>query len=241
MSLNSAVVAHRKSPAHALDFFPTPPWAVRALLFEVLVRFWGQELGRAWEPACGAGHCAVALADGFEDVFTSDVHDWGFGEVRDLDFCMAQRTMTPWPIDWVITNPPFALASNFVLRAFDIAQRGVAMLLRLQWWETEGRYHTFFGPHAGIRPVLVAIFSERVPMIEEVWDPEASTATAYAWFIFQTDGEHPVIPSVPGFTPTCHFPPGMAAKYSRPSDEALATRGEAKRRAKARKASAGDR
>lgn len=233
LTSNPAVMASRLSPSSALDFYPTPPWAVRALLFEVLVPLFAAQ-GNAWEPACGAGHCVIPLGEHFDQVFASDVHDWGFGDDRALDFSMASRDLAPFPIDWVITNPPFVLASSFVLRAFEIAQNGVAMLLRLQWWESEGRYETFFAPYAPYRPALVAVFSERVPMIEGVWDPEASTASAYAWFIWQPDTA-PLIPAALGLTPTIHFAPNMALKYYRPEDEALASRGTAKERARIRK------
>ena len=235
MALNSAVVAHRKSPANALDFYPTPPWATRALLHEIVEPLYGSEFGSAWEPACGAGHCALPLGEDFESVFATDVHDWGYGDIRDFDFTMARRENAPGEIDWIITNPPFVRALEFVQRGFEIARCGVAMLLRLQWIESEGRYDTVFGPDAPYAPDLICPFSERVPMIEGVWDPEASTASAYAWFVFRPQDRvyKTVMPK--GIHATRPIPPGMADKYARPQDEALACRGEAKRRAALRK------
>lgn len=38
-----------------------------------------------------------------------------------------------------------------------------------------------------IPPSIVAVFCERVPMVKGRWDPDASTATAYAWFIWFCD------------------------------------------------------
>lgn len=233
----SAVMASRRAPSIAsrLNFFPTPPWAMRALLHEVLLRRLILKFRprSAWEPACGAGHCAIPLAEVFDQVYATDVHDWGFGAARDLDFSFCGPDEAPYPIDWVISNPPFSLAEMFVKRGLMIAREGVAMLMRLQWLEGGERYREFFAPDAPCRPSLVVVFAERVPMIEGDWDPEASSATAYAWFVFLKDAQPEM-----GVQPieVIHLRPGMADLYTRMADEKLANRGEAARRAAARKA-----
>jgi hypothetical protein len=51
----SAVMADRREPADGLDYFPTPPWATRALFAHVLLEFGVVAIGSAWEPACGDG------------------------------------------------------------------------------------------------------------------------------------------------------------------------------------------
>jgi len=230
--LSTAVMARRRDPASALDLYPTPPWATRALVEEVLVPeglVSGGHAGTssAYDPCCGQGHMAIPLAEYFASVRASDVHDWGYGERRDLDFTMASAEVIGRP-DWVIANPPFALADRFVDRALTIARDGVSMLLRLQWLEGGERYQTIF---SGTRkPALVCPFAERVPMIEGCWDPEASSATAYAWFVWDCRASAPARSSI------LHIRPGMAQLYHRPQDEALAVRGEARRRAAARKA-----
>ena len=55
---STAVMQQRAEPNDSLDFFPTPPWAVRALCKHVLPRLigHGQSLRRVLEPACGQGH-----------------------------------------------------------------------------------------------------------------------------------------------------------------------------------------
>ena len=61
----TAVMAARTSVIDALDYFPTPPWASRALVADVL-----PQLGVAfhtpsmtlWEPAAGGGHMVEAAA-----------------------------------------------------------------------------------------------------------------------------------------------------------------------------------
>jgi hypothetical protein len=232
---STAVMASRNvSPANALDFFPTPPWTTRAVVHEVLRPEFllplPARIATAWDPCCGAGHMAIPLAETFGVVHATDVHDWGFGSVRNLDFTMATRE-TCLPVDWIICNPPYALAERFLDRALSIARVGVAMLLRLQWLEGIDRYNQVF---SGLRrPLLICPFAERVPMIEGCWDPEATSATAYAWFIWEA-----VPPEFPRRSSVLHFPPGMADRYTRSADEALASRGEAARRLAAKKAAA---
>jgi hypothetical protein len=66
-------MAQRVEPPDSLDYFPTPPWATRALceFLKLHHKLHGQT---CWEPACGGGHMARPLAEYFERVYSSDVH-----------------------------------------------------------------------------------------------------------------------------------------------------------------------
>ena len=55
------------------------------------------------------------------------------------------------------------------------------MLVRTQWIEGVGRYEKLFRDRP---PTVYAPFVERVPMVKGRWDPDASTATSYAWFVW---------------------------------------------------------
>jgi hypothetical protein len=171
-----AVMAQRYEPKDSLDNFPTPPWATRALLEHVISP---QELRMqsCWEPACGEGHMAKVLDEYFGTVYASDIHPYGYGSTRDfLDDGTYQD------VDWIITNPPFKQAEEFVVKALSIARRGVAMLARTVFAESVGRYERLFSTTP---PTKVAIFSERVPIFKERLDPKGSTATSYAWFVWE--------------------------------------------------------
>jgi hypothetical protein len=177
-----AVMASRVEPPDSLDFFPTPPWATRALVECVL----GDALDGAevWEPACGEGHMAEVLTEYAQHVFASDVHDYGrqdavgsfVGEGLDV-----VRWTEPHDPDWIITNPPFNLAVEFAERALQEARRGVALLVRTAWLEGGERYTRLFSKQ---EPVYVAQFCERVPMVKGRWEPDATTATAYCWVVW---------------------------------------------------------
>lgn len=177
---STAVMARRQEPALSLDFFPTPPWATRALCQHVLPLVEDRPLRilTAWEPACGEGHMAVALAEYFLAVEASDIFPYGYGDVGGF--------LTAGPdaegLDWIITNPPFNLAALFVQKALANAARGVAMLVRTAFLEGVGRYRDLYTKHP---PALIAQFAERVPMHRGRWDPDGTTATAYCWIVWR--------------------------------------------------------
>jgi hypothetical protein len=110
--------------------------------------------------------------------------------------------------DWIITNPPFARAADFVRTGMARANRGVAVLCRLAFLETVDRYALHFGGDPGL--TVLAPFCERVPMQLGPWNPKCSTATAYAWFIYRKGHTgSPIIRPVP---------PGTRARLSKPDD-----------------------
>jgi hypothetical protein len=171
-----AVMSQRVEAADSADDFPTPPWATRALLEHVIDK---STLTKAscLEPACGRGDMAKVLKEYFGAVYASDVHDYGYGLTHDF-------TTSPFEtdcVDWVITNPPFRLAETFVRHARVMARRGVAILARTVFLESVGRYEAFF---RDAPPTTFAQFVERVPMVKGRLDRKASTATGYAWFVW---------------------------------------------------------
>lgn len=182
-----AVMAQRVEAADSPDDFPTPPWATRALIEHVIGREGLAHL-TCLEPACGAGHMAKVLKDYFKHVGCSDAIDYGYAAVRDyLSYPYETNA-----VDWVITNPPFRLAEEFVLRSLDVAQLGVAVLVRTVFLESVGRYRRLFQPHS---PSVFAQFVERVPMVRGRLDGNATTATGYAWLVWEktTIGEPKVV------------------------------------------------
>jgi hypothetical protein len=190
-----------------LDYFPTPPWAARA--GGELIRFLDPEARSIWEPACGEGHMAAALAESF-DVYASDVHPFGYGDESDFlaEGEFAQPAQADAGVDWIVTNPPFRTASDFLRLGLARARRGVALLLRLAFLEGGGRYRLFYGPGSPLS--LCAVFAERVPMTLGRWDPAAASATAYAWFLWRKGGgDNPRLIGIP---------PGTRERLTRPED-----------------------
>ena len=178
-----AIMGSRQEPPDSLDYFPTPPWATRAL---IKIALDGNGLGPrpnalVWEPACGEGHIAEVLREYPLDVVASDIFDYGYND-HVVDFLTCDHINRQEDADWIITNPPFNEKSEpFVLKAIDLAKVGVAMFVRLQWLETVGRYEHIFSIHP---PTLIAFFAERVNLCKGRWEPKGGTATAYLWLIW---------------------------------------------------------
>lgn len=175
-----AVMSQRVEGKESLDDFPTPPWATRALADVILGGADHVGVLSALEPACGRGHMAQALGEYFAEVAASDVHDYHYGAVRDF----LSPHYEPNSFDWVITNPPFRLAEQFIFQALPLARQGVAVLVRTVFMESVGRYERLFSVR---HPSKVVQFTERVPMVKGRIDKKASTATGYSWVIWEHD------------------------------------------------------
>jgi hypothetical protein len=175
-----AVMSQRVEALDSPDDFPTPPWATRGLIEYVLndTDFLANMI--CLEPACGAGHMCKVLEGYFQEIQYADAFNYGYGPVRDfLAYPYATNSY-----DWIITNPPFRLAEEFVLRALKIARVGVAILARTVFLESVGRYEGIFLKNP---PTKFAQFTERVPMLRGRLDKNATTATGYAWFVWEKD------------------------------------------------------
>jgi hypothetical protein len=118
------------------------------------------------------------LKEYFDIVKSSDAFDYQYGEI--VDFSVLSDNTESY--DWIITNPPFRLAETFVLQALRHARCGVAILARSVFLESVGRYHAIF---RDLPPTRFAQFSERVPMVKGRPDSKASTATGYAWLVWE--------------------------------------------------------
>lgn len=173
-----AVMAQRIEPADSPDDFPTPPWATRGLIEHILDDKKSLATMTCLEPACGAGHMAKVLEEYFGEVKAADAYPYGHGPIRDF-LTYPYETNA---VDWVITNPPFRLAKEFVLRSLRVARQGVAILARTVFLESSGRYNAIFQEHP---PTKFAQFVERVPMIKGRLDRKATTATGYAWLVWE--------------------------------------------------------
>jgi hypothetical protein len=198
-----SIMASRIKAAGSRDFYPTPPWATRALIERVLRHLGVRKLGTVWEPACGEGHMAEVLREYTDRVCATDIHDYGYG-----DECFDFLSTLWFPeYDWIITNPPFGDSTEkFVLRALENADVGVAMFVRLQWLEGIGRYSRIFRDHP---PTLIAFFTERVNLCKGRWNPNGSTATAYIWLVWKKGWRQ---------QPPFWIPPGQKQALTRNDD-----------------------
>lgn len=208
---STAVMQRRAVAPDALDYFPTPPWATRALC-EILSGYMhdsmgidpGERLNRctAWEPCCGEMFMANPMREYFASVRASDVHR--YTPNHDLVDFMGMDALTLPRVDWIFMNPPFIHAEQFISRALSRSIRGVAALVRGAFTESEKRYESLFG--TTMLPTWEFQFAERVPMLRGrlirkgqldpfSLDPKTgeprpcSSATTYSWLVWMP-GQH---------------------------------------------------
>jgi len=130
-----AIIGAQKVHARkAADFYPTPSDATWVLLQHL-----GLPVGtRVKEPACGDGAMARIMEAAGLTVDASDLReDGGFG--RGGVNYLQDPGEAP---EWVITNPPFNVAPEFIETALEQTPN-VAMLLKSQFWHARRRIEMF--------------------------------------------------------------------------------------------------
>ena len=173
------------------DFFSTSRWATFALIDNE------KFTGDIWECACGDGTMSKVLEETGCAVFSSDLHDRGYGEIG-LDFLTSTRYA-----DNIVSNPPFNSAEGFVARGVKHTSKKLALLLRLAFLEGANRARTIFSE---CPPSRVWVFSERITFYPTGAEVKGTGTTAYAWFLWDGDA--------PGRTELKWFKPGYKAKFS---------------------------
>lgn len=123
---------HKRKPA---DYYPTPPDVTHALMRHL-------NLPRStviWEPACGDGSMSKVLEQYVDSVTSTDLRrDSGYGR-EETDFLNPDVS---FECDWIITNPPFSHAAEFIEKSLQITPN-VAMLLKATFWHARKRLSLF--------------------------------------------------------------------------------------------------
>lgn len=164
---SNAFMARQNLDEH--DFYPTPDFATEQLLKRETF-----EGGVIWECACGNGAISKILKEKNCKVFSTDLVDRGYGEIRDLDFL--GEIPACFRADHIITNPPYKHAKHFVEKALSLTTGKVAMLLRLAFLESKDRYDLFQATPLK----TVYVFSKRLSMAAN-----GSAMIPFAWFVWE--------------------------------------------------------
>lgn len=177
----SAQVGRAPLAEHRDDFYASPPEAVLALM--EVEKF----TGTVWECACGDGAIVNVLRAAGHHVYATDLVERGCPDSQSrVDFLM--EPAPSFPIDAIVTNPPYALANKFVAHALTVAPR-VMMMLRLAFLESAGRSAILDSGSLA----RVHIFSNRLPMMHrDGWEGKRSTnSVAFAWFVWESAHKGP--------------------------------------------------
>lgn len=109
------------------DFYPTPPEVTTALLRFLRL----PPATTVWEPACGDGRMAEVMREHHLAVIATDI-------AQGYDFLkMSDRSE-----DWIITNPPFSYAAEFIEQCISF-DKPFALLLKAQFWHSKKRLPLF--------------------------------------------------------------------------------------------------
>ena len=134
------------------------------------------------EPMCGEGHLSKRLIEYGHDVYSTDLFDRGFGEETGVDFFEVKEIDPKYSI---LTNPPYTMAMDSVLHAYDLVSEGnyVIMFLKLQFLEGKKRRKELFDK---INPKFVFVSSERIICaLNGDFEKTTNSAIAYAWFVWE--------------------------------------------------------
>lgn len=164
---------HSKTERQEHDYYATNPLAVD-MLFE-LEDFSDKPI---WECACGGGHLSKAMLAKGAEVYSSDLHDRGFGEVKDF----LSNNVTSWH-GHIITNPPYTFLYEFMNKALSITETGNKVAFFLPVRCLEGRKRgKFFLQHP---PKTLYVSSGRLGCVKNGdFLSKPSSAVCYAWYIW---------------------------------------------------------
>ena len=174
-----------------LDWYVEPSWCVDVLLDALALPAGTTVL----DPACGMGTIPEACNARGICAVGSDIADRGYG-FTGRDFLARDVPLFP---DAIITNPPYGKASEFVREARWLANKLVAVLIRLDFLASKTRHILF----RATPPARVLVLSKRPSMPPGqalidgtakrgggqhdfcwiVWDRERSGPTEIEWLL----------------------------------------------------------
>ena len=171
-----AASSHSKDERANDDYYCTPPQAVEELLKREQFSHY------ILEPAVGGGSIAAVLVDHDYKVQSMDIVDRGYVGTEVRDFLATTQDDLNFSPD-IITNPPYAMAKEFVEHALDISMDSVkvAMFLKIQFLESKKRYELF----KKYPPKKIYVFVNRVNCGKNGIFGKESSAVCYAWFVWK--------------------------------------------------------
>jgi hypothetical protein len=156
----------RSDVRHPLDAYQTPAWAIDSIREQIV---WGENPS-ILEPCSGDGNITGML------ILRGVARRIEWAEVtKGRDFL---EIAYPQRFDFIITNPPFSLAREFIEKSLTIANC-VVMLLRLNFLGSQSRKE-LWEKHP---PTAIHVLTKRPSFTGHGTD-----ATDYAWFVWDTTG-----------------------------------------------------
>lgn len=152
------------------DYYPTH----YSLTQQFLARFKIPKSAKILEPATGKAKAieSVLVAEGYKNVTGKDL------ETGD-DFLKSSEST-----DWVVTNAPFKLFTQFVIKSLKVAKKGVAILGKVDFLTGGARFEELY--NIGYPPTIIYVFV-RKPFLDGSLREDGKYKTAidgYCWFVW---------------------------------------------------------
>lgn len=164
------------------DYYTTDPTAVEQFV-KHLHRIRGYITAQfcsdtIWEPACGCGNISQVLESHGYKVVSSDLYDRRYG-TSGIDFLKSAEV--PDRCSTIITNPPYALADDFVKHAMDILPNygRYFALMNLSYLAGQKRFKEIYN-NGYLRAIHV--YSHRIHCYKNNENTGHSSPVNYAWF-----------------------------------------------------------
>jgi hypothetical protein len=136
--MNGTILSNRSAvDRNKTDFYATPNEVTVALLDFLEGKRLISHDCCIWEPACGDGAMMYTMAVRGYTVTGTDLYPQLFETPR-LDFIGSKIS----DFDWIITNPPFSKATEFITHGLELG-KPCAFLLKSQFWHAKSRLDLF--------------------------------------------------------------------------------------------------
>ena len=174
---------HSQTERQAEDFYATDPKALELFAPHFPIAH------KVWEPACGNGMLSEWLRTHGHDVLSTDLVNRGYG-VGGVDFLNVVsdygplRTWSDGKSFDILTNPPYAFATEFILRALDLIPPtgNVIMFLKTTFMEGKRRKQLIYDINP---PRFIFQYSERILCAKNGdFDHITGSAVAYAMYVW---------------------------------------------------------
>lgn len=160
------------------DFYETPKVATCTMLNNINI----PEDVTLWEPSCGMGAISKILEKVHPNrVLSTELNENRYG-IGGVDFLTDGRKYIPEGRFWIISNPPYRPASEFIRKGFEYGAERIIFLLRFNYMESGKVREDILGGGHLLRVLLI---KERLNMFPYGWTGSVPSATQnHAWFIW---------------------------------------------------------
>ena len=166
------------------DFYETP-YSIGADIVNSLGLDW-ENIHSVLEPACGSGAIVSAIINTIKqydiDIVATDIrHE---NETARRDFLVHHFFKS----DLIVTNPPFSLADDFIIRAKQLSNKYIALLLPLSYLHGKSRYDNIWTDNEF--PLRSVHIYTRYPMLGDPLRDDGKYRTGmmvYAWYVWEND------------------------------------------------------